>query len=111
LDSAYQTLTVLRAYMRNVRATAPDKYVTYRDLVDEVEGYVMQMGQLLFKPPVDPDQVEPHVGTPEFRTHLPPAIRFRTGRDKQPVISDAMNGAIERHRERAVALMDELTKD
>jgi hypothetical protein len=111
LHSAYQTLAVLRAYMRNVKATAPAKYAIYRDMVDDVEGYVMQMGQLLFDPPVDPGKIETHVGTPSFEAQLPPPIRFKTRRDKQPLIPDAINGPIERHRVRAIQLMDELTRE
>jgi hypothetical protein len=110
LDSAYQTLRVLQAYMRNVRAAAPDKYRVYVDLVDEVEGYVMQMGQLLFKPPVDANELGPHVGKETFKDHVPPAIRFRPARDKKPVIADQINDAIESHRVRAIQLMDELQR-
>jgi len=53
LDSAYQTEKVLRDWERNVREVADDKYEIYVDLLKELGSYRMQMGVLLFKPPVD----------------------------------------------------------
>jgi TIR domain-containing protein len=108
LDSAYQTLRVLHRYMRSVRETAPSKYPVYRDLVMEVDRYCMQMGALLFDPPVDYNAIEEHIGKPTFKDHLPVAIPFPKGPDKQPVISDTINDKIEPHRLRAVELMDQL---
>jgi hypothetical protein len=108
LDSAYQTLHVLNGYMRNVRATAPDKYRAYVNLVDEVAGYVMEMGQRLFDPPVDARRLEPHIGKATFMDQLPPAIEFPPGRGRPPLIPDEINDSIESHRVRAIELMDEL---
>ncbi|MEJ7811366.1 MAG: toll/interleukin-1 receptor domain-containing protein [Gemmatimonadaceae bacterium] len=111
LDSAYQTLHVLQGYMRNVRATAADKYRIYRDLVAEVDKYCMQMGALLFDPSVDYNRIEAHIGKTTFKAHLPQEIRFAAGPDKQPEIPDAINDEIDPHRSRAVALMDQLLGD
>jgi hypothetical protein len=108
LDSAYQTLKVLQAYMRNVSGIIPAKYPIYRDLVAAVDKYCMQMGALLFEPSVDYNQIEEHIGKNTFKAQLPKAIPFPVGPDKQPVIPDAINDTIEPHRLRAVELMDQL---
>lgn len=108
LDSAYQTLKVLRAYMRNIRDSLPDKYRTYQELIREVDVYCMQMGALLFEPAVDYNAVEQYIGTREFREHLPEAKRFPVRPNKLPIIEDEINDSIEPHRLRAVQLMDQL---
>jgi hypothetical protein len=108
LDSAYQTLKVLQAYMRNVRGIVPGKYPIYRDLVSAVDKYCMQMGALLFEPSVDYNQIEQHIGKNTFKAQLPKEIVFPVGPDKQPLIPDAINDTIEPHRLRAVELMDQL---
>jgi TIR domain len=108
LDSAYQTLRVVEGYLRNVRQVAEDEYPIYRDLVREVDLYCMQMGALLFDPAVDYNRIEEHIGKTTFKTQLPKGILFRTGIDKQPDIPDIINDQIERHRLRAVDLMDQL---
>ena len=110
LDSSYQTLAVLEACTRAIREIAEDKYSTYRDLIREVDIYCMQMGALLFDPPVDYNRVEAHIGERTFKAQLPPEIRFPVGPDKMPVIPDPINDGIEPHRLRAVALMDDLAK-
>jgi hypothetical protein len=111
LDSAYQTLEVLRSYVRNVRNIAADRYPIYRDLVMEVDKYCMQMGALLFEPAVDYNEIEPHIGKSTFKAHLPKEVRFPAGPDKQPEISDSINGQIDPHRVRAVELMNQLVRD
>jgi hypothetical protein len=108
LDSAYQTLRVLEGYLRDVKQVAEDEYPIYRDLVREVDLYCMQMGALLFDPAVDYNRIEEHIGKTTFRTQLPKGIFFRPGADKQPEIPDVINDQIERHRLRAVDLMDQL---
>ena len=70
----------------------------------------MQMGSLLFDPPVDYNRVEAHIGEITFKAQLPPEIRFPVGPDRMPVIPDPINDGIEPHRLRAVALIDELAK-
>ncbi len=110
LDSAYQTLKVLLAYMRNVRDTLPDdQYRIYQELIREVDVYCMQMGTLLFEPAVDYNAIEPYIGTRTFRDHLPEAKRFPF-RDSNllPIIEDEINDSIEPHRLRAVQLIDQL---
>jgi TIR domain len=112
LDSAYQTLEVLRGCTRNVQRTAADRYPTYRDLVKEVDVYCMQMGSLLFKEPVDYDRIKDHIRKVTFKAQLPAPIRFPAPEPhRQPVIPDEINDKIEPHRERAVELMDELTRE
>jgi TIR domain len=108
LDSSYQTLTVLEACTRIIKEVAEDKYPTYRDLVREVDVYCMQMGALLFDPPVDYNSIEEHIGKATFKAQLPKAIRFPVGPDQMPKIPDPINDGIEPHRLRAVALMDTL---
>lgn len=108
LDSAYQTLKVLQAYMRNVRGIVPAKYPIYRDLVMAVDKYCMQMGALLFESSVDYNKIEEHIGKNTFKAQLPKEILFPVGVDKQPVIPDPINDTIEPHRLRAVELMDQL---
>jgi len=111
LDSAYQTLRVFQAYLRNVRATAPAKYPIYRDLVMELDKYCMQMGALLFDPGVDYNDIEGHIGKSSFKARLPKAIRFPVGQDRQPDIADTINEMIDPHRLRAVELMDQLLRE
>jgi hypothetical protein len=108
LDSAYQTLRVLEGYLRNVKQVAEDDYPIYRDLVREVDLYCMQMGALLFDSAVDYNKIEEHIGKTTFKTQLPKEIFFRPGGDKQPEIPDLIDDQIERHRLRAVDLMDQL---
>jgi hypothetical protein len=108
LDSAYQTLTVLQNYMRNIRKTIPAKYPIYRDLVMAVDKYCMQMGALLFESRVNYNEIEDHIGKGTFKAHLPKEIEFPVGQNKQPEIPDAVNDMIEPHRLRAVELMDQL---
>ena len=110
LDSAYQTLRVLRMFMRNVRETVPDKYEIYIEVLKEVEKYCMQMGTLLFDPPVDFDAIELQIGKSTFKAQLPAQIRFPVGPDRQPEISDVINEHIDPHRARAVELMDQFAK-
>lgn len=111
LDSAYQTEKVLRDMERNVEKVADDKYKIYVDLLKEVGSYCMQMGALLFKSPVDYNSIEDHIGKTAFKAQLPPAIEFPCGSDKQPIIPDEINNPVERHRKRAVTLMNRLTKE
>jgi TIR domain len=111
LDSAYQTEKVLRSWERNVREVAEDKYRIYVDLVKEVGSYSMQMGVLLFDPAVDYNSIAEHIGKTSFKAHLPPEIRFPVGSDKQPRIPDEINNPIERHRKRAVTLMNKFAKE
>jgi hypothetical protein len=111
LDSAYQTEKVLREWERNVRDVARDKYQTYVDLLKEVGSYCMQMGVLLFEPAVDYNRIEGHIGKTTFKAQLPAAIEFPRGSDKQPIIPDEVNNPIERHRKRAVALMNKLSRE
>jgi hypothetical protein len=111
LDSAYQTLTVLKAYLRNIRVKAPAKYPTYRDMVMAVDRYCMQMGALLFEKPVDYSRIEEHIGKSTFKAQLPQSIRFPLGQDKQPVILNEINDNIDPERVRAIALMDRLLQE
>jgi len=108
LDSAYQTERVLRAWERNVREVADDKYEIYVDLLKEVGSYCMQMGVLLFEPPVDYNSIEDHIGKTTFKAQLPREIRFPAGSAKQPIIPEEINNPIERHRKRALTLMNRL---
>ncbi len=108
LDSAYQTLKLLSGYRRNIRKIIPLKYKIFLDLIKELEKYCMQMGALLFEPPVDYNQIEDHVGRNTFKANLPKEIRFPVGSDKQPKISDAINGMIEHPRLNAIKFMDQL---
>lgn len=108
LDSGYQTLRVLEGYLRNVKQVAEDEYPIYRELVREVDLYCMQMGALLFDPSVDYNRIEDHIGKTTFKKQLPKGILFPPGVDKQPEIPDVINDQIERHRLRAVDLMDQL---
>ncbi len=110
LDSAYQTQKVLRDWERNVREVAEDKYPIYIDLLKEVGSYCMWMGALLFDPAVDYNRIKDHIGKTTFKAQLPAEIRFPVGSDKQPIIPDQINNPIERHRKRAVALMNRLGK-
>jgi hypothetical protein len=110
LDSAYQTAKALRMWERNVREVAEDAHSSYVKLLKEVGSYAMQMGALLFDPPVDFNRIEDHIGRPTFKEQLPPAIRFPSAADRKPVISDPINDAIEPHRKRAVSLMNRLAK-
>lgn len=111
LDSAYQTEKVLRSWERNVREVAEDKYPIYVDLIKEVGSYCMQMGALLFEPSVDYNSVEGHIGKITFKAQLPAEIRFPTGSDKQPKIPSEINDPIERHRKRAVTLINKLGRN
>ena len=111
LSSSYQTLRLLECYARNVRQTAPDKYPLYQKLLREVDGYCMQMGTLLFQPSVDYNEIENHIGKKTFKEHLPEQIRFPEGKTKNPVIPDDINDSVDRHRQNAVMLMDQITKD
>jgi hypothetical protein len=115
LDSAYQTERVLRMWEREVREAEDDddRYSLYVDVLRATGNYCMQMGTLLFEEPVDYNAVAPHIGKATFKDHLPPAIRFDTDATKQPLIPDATNNLIERHRKRAISAMDKLvrTKD
>ena len=108
LDSAYQTEKVLRDWERNVREVADDKYEIYVDLFKEVGSYCMQMGQLLFDPPVHYNSIEDCIGKTTFKAQLPPAILFPRSSDKQPIIPDEINNPIEGPRKRAVTLMNRL---
>jgi hypothetical protein len=110
LDSAYQTEKALRIWERNVREVADDKYPTYVDILKEVGSYCMQMGARLFKPAVDFNSIENHIGKTTFKARLPAEIRFEGFPDKPPVIPDEINDAIEPHRKRAVTLMNRLGK-
>ena len=110
LDSAYQTLKVLQRYMRNIRIVIPNKYSIYRDLVMEVDKYCMQMGAVLFKPGVDFNKIEEHIGKSTFKSQLPKEIRFPVGPNKQPIIPDDFNRTVDPHQLRAVELMDQLIK-
>jgi len=111
LDSAYQTEKVLQDWERNVREVADDKYEIYVGLLKEVGSYCMQMGALLFEPPVDYNTIEDHIGKTTFKAQLPDEIRFPVGSDKQPIIPDEINNPIERPRKRAVTLMNRLRKE
>jgi hypothetical protein len=108
LDSGYQTLKVLQAYMRNIRSMAPAKYPIYRDLVMAVDKYCMQMGALLFKQRVDYNKIESHIGKSTFKANLPEEEEFKKGPDKHPLIPDEINDKIDPQRARAVELMDQL---
>ena len=94
-----------------MREVAKDKYPIYIDLLKEVGSYCMQMGALLFEPPVDYNHVESHIGKATFKAQLPPAIRFPAGSDMQPKIPNEVNDPIERHRKRAVTLMNKFGKE
>lgn len=111
LDSGYQTEKLLRDMERNVEMVAEDKYEIYVNLLKEVGSYCMQMGALLFKPGVDYNRIEAHIGKATFKAQLPPAIEFPCGSDKQPSIPDEVNNAVERHRKLAVILMNRLSKE
>jgi hypothetical protein len=111
LDSAYQTEKVLTDWERNAIEVAEEKYPSYVNLMKEVGNYCMQMGALLFNPPVDYDRIKSHIGKPTFKAQLPPAINFPVGDDKQPQIPDKINDPIERHRKRANMLMNKLAKE
>jgi hypothetical protein len=102
---------VLRDWERNVGEVADDKYEIYVDLLKEVGSYCMQMGALLFKPPVDYNIIEDHIGKTTFKAQLHREIRFPAGSDKQPIIPDEINNQIERPRKRAVTLMNRLRKE
>ena len=91
-----------------MRELAEDKYPIYVDLLKEVGSYCMQMGALLFEPAVDYNSIEGHIGKTTFKAQLPAEIRFPVGSDKQPMILTEINDPIERHRRRAVRLMDKL---
>ena len=108
LDSAYQVLKVLRAYMRSIRDNVPDAYRIYQELIKQVDVYCMQMGALLFEPAVDYNAVEQYIGARAFRDHLPGAKQFPVRPNKLPIIEDEINDSIEPHRLRAVQLMDQL---
>lgn len=94
-----------------MREVAEDKYPTYIAVIKEVGSYCMQMGALLFEMPVDYNRIENHIGKVTFKAQLPPQIRFPAGSDMQPRIPDEVNDLIERHRERAIALMDKFVKE
>jgi hypothetical protein len=111
LDSGYQTAEVLNDCVRIVQEVAAEKYLIYRDLVREVETYCMQMGMLLFDPPVDYNAIEEHIGKNTFKAHLPKEHRFTAGPDRQPRIPDRINDNIEPHRLRAVELMDQFVSE
>jgi hypothetical protein len=111
LDSAYQTEKVFRDRERNVREVADDKYPIYVELIKELGSYCMQMGALLFDPPVDYNSIENHIGKTTFTAQLPSEVKFPTGSGKQPLIPDEVNNLIERHRKRAIKLMNKLSKD
>jgi hypothetical protein len=71
----------------------------------------MQMGALLFEPPVDYNTIDGHIGKVTFKAQLPAEIRFPVGVDKQPTIPNEVNDAIERHRKRTVTLMNKLVRE
>jgi hypothetical protein len=104
LDSAYQTLQVLRDFTRDILKTA--KYPKYRDLLREVDLYCMEMGALLFEPAVDFERIREHIGRPTFKDQLPNAIPFPKGISNDPIIPDDINDRIEPHRMGAITLMD-----
>jgi hypothetical protein len=108
LDSAYQTKKVLQDWERNVREVADDKYEIYVDLLKEVGSYCMQMGALLFKPPVNYNSIKDHIGKTTFKAQRPSEIPFPRSSDMQPIIPDEINNPIERPRKRAVTLMNRL---
>ena len=111
LDSAYQTEKVLRDWERNVSEVADDKYAIYVNLLKELGTYCMQMGALLFEPPVDYSSIEDHIGKITFKAQLPSEIRFPVSSNNQPIIPDEINDPIERPRKRAVTLMNRLRKE
>ena len=102
---------MLRAWERNVREVAQDKHAIYVDLLKEVGSYCMQMGALLFEPAVDYNSVQDLIGKTTFKAQLPAEIRFPTGSDKQPRIPIEVNDPLERHRKRAVRLMNKFGKE
>lgn len=110
LDSAYQTLRLLECYARNVREKAAGKYPLYQKLLREVDGYCMQMGALLFEPPVDYNEIESHIGKSTFKAHLPEQIKFEKGQSKKPLIPDDINDPIQQHCDEAISLMDQMMK-
>jgi hypothetical protein len=99
---------VLQDWERNVREVADDKYEIYVDLLKEVGSYCMQMGALLFKPPVNYNSIKDHIGKTTFKAQLPSEIPFPRSSDMQPIIPDEINNPIERPRKRAVTLMNRL---
>jgi len=111
LDSAYQTEKVLSDWRRNVREVAENKYQTYIGVMKEVGSYCMQMGTLLFQQPIDYNSIEGHIGKPTFKTKLPPSIQFPVTSTRQPIIPDEINDVIERHRKRAISMMNKLVKN
>jgi hypothetical protein len=106
LDSAYQTLQVLRDFTRDTMKSP--KYQEYRDLLREVDLYCMEMGALLFDPSVDFERIREHIGRPTFKDQLPKAILFPKGISNDPIIPDEINNRIEAHRTGAITLMDQL---
>jgi hypothetical protein len=111
LHSAYQTKRLLRRYERNVQEVAPDKYDTYVDILREVDRYCMQMGSVLFTPPVEVTAIRDHIGKATFAAHLPPATQFPKLPNRKPIIPDEINDVVDRPRKRAVSLMNRFRKE
>jgi TIR domain len=111
LHSAYQTKRLLRRYERNVQEVAADKYDLYVDILREVDRYCMQMGSVLFTPPVEVTGIREHIGKATFAAHLPPATQFPTLANRKPIIPDVINDVVDRPRKRAVSLMNRFRKE
>jgi len=111
LHSAYQTKRLLRRFERNVQEVAPEKYDLYVDILREVDRYCMQMGSVLFTPPVEVTAIRDHIGKSTFAAHLPPATEFPTLPNRKPIIPDDINDVVDRPRKRAVSLMNRFRKE
>lgn len=108
LDSAYQTRQLLQSYEVDVQMQSLSHYSQFEKLVREVDGYCMDMGSLLFEPPVNYNFIEDHIGKHSFKEKLPKEIRFPTKENNQPIIPNHINDPIEKHRLAAISWMDRL---
>jgi hypothetical protein len=108
LDSAYQTYKLLQLYEENVQMLSGSHYELYTNLIKEVGGYCMDMGSLLFDPPVDYNAIEDHIGKDSFKAMLPQELQFPSGKSNLPVIPDDINDPIEKHRLQVIAYMNQL---
>ena len=95
-------------YEENVQMLSGSHYMLYTDLIKEVGGYCMDMGSLLFDPPVDYNAIEDHIGKDSFKAMLPQELQFPSGKSNLPVIPDDINDPIEKHRLQVIAYMNQL---
>jgi hypothetical protein len=110
LHYAYQVLAVLQAYQRNVgEEGSREQYQLYRQLLEEVSGYAMNMGVCLFEAKVIRGNVEKYVGTDDFYAHLPPKLPpFPLGPKGLLQIPEDIDLLCEGKRKAAVKVMDKL---